>query len=643
MTDQVANLDKENQTNKMVNESLTAELERYKERVAIFEQRINADSNNREKLIDSQMDDLIRKRNAKFAAFDSWLSKSEAQRIKPTLYDGSVIAKEHDVISVINDEETLILEEEIRSKMFDKQNNPISIKNNISPIDYSKLNKIKEDFVEAPRELPKVSLVNESLKKLRYQLAKIDKAVKNRTTSDAITPAQSQEKDMVIRKLKEKIKSLSGKAIVKNVKKDIDEMETINIELEHSVAKLLSENKNLRKEREHLKSIYKDQFDSIKKTRVRSKEHSDSLISQINAKFVENSDLNAQLQEKSTGVKCSTSASGSKLPDNIKNNRITQSSIRNKINKVEDQSRSVKSRKNKMNRVDKTECNAHVMQSVLNAIFVSEPISNALVKHSMRNAKFESMCAICNKCLFDANHDMCLIDYAPVEERRVVQIVLWYLDSGCSKHMTGNRSQLINFVSKFLGTVKFGNDHIAKIIGYGDYQMGNVTISQVYYVEGLGHNLFSIGHFCNSDLEVAFQKHTCFIRDLDSLDLLQGLRGLVRGLPKLKYQKDHLCSACALGKSKKHSYKPKAKDSIQEKLYLLHMDLCEPMRIQSINGRKYILVIVDDYSWFTWVKFLRSKDEVSMFVIKFLKMIHVRLNATVRNIQTDNDTEFFII
>ncbi|GJW96518.1 retrovirus-related pol polyprotein from transposon TNT 1-94 [Tanacetum coccineum] len=106
-------------------------------------------------------------------------------------------------------------------------------------------------------------------------------------------------------------------------------------------------------------------------------------------------------------------------------------------------------------------------------------------------------------------------------------------------------------------------------------------------------------------------------------------QGLVRGLPKLKYQKDHLCSACALGKSKKHSHKPKAEDSIQEKLYLLHMDLCGPMRIQSINGRKYILVIVDDYSRFTWVKFLRSKDEVPEFVIKFLKMIQVRLNATV--------------
>ncbi|GJX96727.1 hypothetical protein Tco_0352525 [Tanacetum coccineum] len=94
------------------------------------------------------------------------------------------------------------------------------------------------------------------------------------------------------------IKSLSGKDSVENVMKDIDEIETINIELEHRVAKLLSENENLRKEREHLKSIYKDQFDSIRNTRVQSKEHCDSLIAQINAKYVENFDLNAQLQEK---------------------------------------------------------------------------------------------------------------------------------------------------------------------------------------------------------------------------------------------------------------------------------------------------------------------------------------------------------
>ncbi|GJU84226.1 reverse transcriptase domain-containing protein [Tanacetum coccineum] len=117
-------------------------------------------------------------------------------------------------------------------------------------------------------------------------------------------------------------------------------------------------------------------------------------------------------------------------------------------------------------------------------------------------------------------------------------------------------------------------------------------------------------------------------------------QGLVRGLPKLKFEKDHLCSPCSLGKSKKQSHKPKSKDTNQEKLYLLHMDLCGLMRIESINGKKYILVIIDDYSRFTWVKFLRLKDEAPEFIIKFLKMIQVRLNATVRNIHTDNGTEF---
>ncbi|GJQ94365.1 retrovirus-related pol polyprotein from transposon TNT 1-94 [Tanacetum coccineum] len=76
----------------------------------------------------------------------------------------------------------------------------------------------------------------------------------------------------------------------------------------------------------------------------------------------------------------------------------------------------------------------------------------------------------------------------------VIQIVLWYLDSGCSKHMTGDRSQLTNFVNKFLGTIQFRNDNVAKILGYGDYQIGNVTILSVYYVEGLGHNLFYVGY-----------------------------------------------------------------------------------------------------------------------------------------------------
>nr|GEU54897.1 hypothetical protein [Tanacetum cinerariifolium] len=104
--------------------------------------------------------------------------------------------------------------------------------------------------------------------------------------------------------------------------------------------------------------------------------------------------------------------------------------------------------------------------------------------------------------------------------------------------------------------------------------------------------------------------------------------------------RDHLCSACAMGKSKKKSHKPKSEDTNQEKLYLLYMDLCGPIRVESVNGKKYILIIVDDYSRFTWVKCLKSKDEAPDFIIKFLKMIQVRLKVPVRRIRTDNETEF---
>ncbi|GKD27862.1 hypothetical protein Tco_1234076 [Tanacetum coccineum] len=118
-----------------------------------------------------------------------------------------------------------------------------------------------------------------------------------------------------------------------------------------------------------------------------------------------------------------------------------------------------------------------------------------------------------------------LSSYGSYVLSEVVQIVLWYLDSGCSKHITGDRSQLTNFVHKFLGTAKFGNEQVAKIMGYEDYQIRNVTISSVYYVEGLGHNLFSVGQLCDSYLEVASRKHTCFVHNLEGVDLLSGSRG----------------------------------------------------------------------------------------------------------------------
>ncbi|GJZ74941.1 hypothetical protein Tco_0639406 [Tanacetum coccineum] len=107
---------------------------------------------------------------------------------------------------------------------------------------------------------------------------------------------------------------------------------------------------------------------------------------------------------------------------------------------------------------------------------------------------------------------------------QVVQVVLCYMDSGYSKHMTGNRSKLKNFVEKFIRTVRFGNDHFGAIMGYEDYVIGDSVISRVYYVEGLGHNLFSVGQFCDFDLEIAFRKHSCFVRDMNGVDLLKGSR-----------------------------------------------------------------------------------------------------------------------
>ncbi|GJT71414.1 retrovirus-related pol polyprotein from transposon TNT 1-94 [Tanacetum coccineum] len=254
----------------------------------------------------------------------------------------------------------------------------------------------------------------------------------------------------------------------------------------------------------------------------------------------------------------------------------------------------------------------------------------------------------------------------------------------------GNLNLLFNFVDKYLGMVRFGNDQFEPILGYRDLVHENITIKRVYYVEGLNHNLFLVGQFCDADLEVAFRKSTCIVRDLQGNDLLTGNRGsdlhtislqetssptpicfmanasptqawlwhqrlshrdfdtinllskkdIMNGLPNLKYVKDQLCSSCELGKAKRSTFKKKSVPSSKGRLNLLHMDLVGPMRIESINGKKYILVIVDDYSRYTWTHFLRSKDKTPEVLKDFLNMIQRNLKAHVITIRTDRGTEF---
>nr|GFA42641.1 hypothetical protein [Tanacetum cinerariifolium] len=177
----------------------------------------------------------------------------------------------------------------------------------------------------------------------------------------------------------------------------------------------------------------------------------------------------------------------------------------------------------------------------------------------------------------------------------VVRIVLLYLDSGCSKHIIWDRSQLLNFVKKFIETVRFRNDQFGAIMGYGDYVVGESIISSLYTISI--EDMMKSSPICllsKASKNKSWLWHRCLnhlnfgtINDLVRKDL-------VRGLPRLKFEKDHLCSA----------------------------------------------FILDDYSRFTWVKFLRSKDETPDVVIKFITQIQVGLNKTVRYIRTDNGTKF---
>ncbi|GKB84345.1 retrovirus-related pol polyprotein from transposon TNT 1-94 [Tanacetum coccineum] len=423
----------------------------------------------------------------------------------------------------------------------------------------------------------------------------------------------------------------------------------------------------------------------------------DSLSNNQNAleilEYFENNDLKAQLQAKDTTIlKCSTSTCRSQPIGNKKNDMISQKPSSNRKNKVEARPRKV----NKKNRV-------------------KEPICDVNVKHTMLNANFQLICVKCKQCMFDANHDVCFLNFvndvnmcakSKSKSKKRQQHNIWkptgkvfievghkWKPTGIRFYIVGNSCPLTRItptkvvhltkttsnsdeiqkpkikvysrrpkqvksvgsskkvkiveskiannsepthlwgsnataVSSSSSLVNDRNDQVAKIMGYGDYQLGNIIISRVYYIEGIGHNL-------DTNL------YTISLDDMLKTSLICLLSKASKTKSWLWHRRlSHLNFACALGKSKKSSHQPKVEDTNQEKLYILCMDLCGPMRVESINRKKYILVIVDDYSRFTWVKFLRSKDEAPETIIECIKNIQVRLNATVRNVRTDNGTEF---
>ncbi|KAI3752793.1 hypothetical protein L2E82_24830 [Cichorium intybus] len=268
----------------------------------------------------------------------------------------------------------------------------------------------------------------------------------------------------------------------------------------------------------------------------------------------------------------------------------------------------------------------------------------------------------------------------------------WYIDSGCSKHMTGNQSFLRDFKpTESKQDVTFGNNMTARIKGYGNITNGHFTIKKVAYVDGLKHNLISVSQLCDNNHEVLFTKQRSIIMDAKTkailvnfdrlgnmypldMDLIYGkpdicllskasadiswlwhrrlshlnfgyinkliANDLVRGLPLLKLDNETLCAACEGGKLSKSSHKSIPESSVSEPLELLHIDLCGPAKTQSIKGKKYILVIIDGYSRFTWVFFLRLKSDAPEEMINFIKQTELKLKRPVRRIRSDNGLEF---
>nr|GEY24108.1 putative ribonuclease H-like domain-containing protein [Tanacetum cinerariifolium] len=361
----------------------------------------------------------------------------------------------------------------------------------------------------------------------------------------------------------------------------------------------------------------------------------------------------------STRVILTTSVSRPQLKSNPMGDRVMRNNRQGKTHDVEDQRRSVKLAKNKM---FVTACNDSLNAKTLNV---------------------NSVCATCDTCVLNDKHDMCVLNSVAKPIKKTVASKSNKKPRNFTRklyehHNQARTSQLpqdsrktnkrVSFSTRVILTTSVSRPQL-KSNPMGDRVMRNnsqgktrdvedqrrsvklaknkmfvtacndslnaktlnvnsvcatcdtylvqgaVTIKWVYYVKGLNHNLFSVGQFSDADLEVAFKKSTCYICDLKGNDLLTG-------------------------KAKQKSFHTKLTPSSKRRLQLLHMDLCSPMRVASINGKRYVLVIVDDYSRYSWTHFLRSKDKTPEVLINFLRLVQRGLQAQVRVVRTDKGTKF---
>ncbi|GKA43334.1 integrase, catalytic region, zinc finger, CCHC-type containing protein [Tanacetum coccineum] len=482
--------------------------------------------------------------------------------------------------------------------------------------------------------------------------------------------AQIQDKVFVITSLKNDLRKLKGKEIV-DIAAQIPSATTIvpgmfKLDLE-SLAPRFLQNREAHLEYLNAKKVVVTPKNTIKKVRF-----AEPLTSSSNVKHVESSktsDSNIHVLS-STGLKCSTSKCGSKPTGNKRNDRISHTPSRNMKNKVEAQPRkkSLFGGVHDMCFLDFVK-NVNIRAKYAkkhNKENIWKPTGHVLTEVGLKwKPTGRTFTIVGNSCpltrITSANvvppkkttsdsvetqkPELKVYSRKPKNVKNVgsskTSKIVESKNANCSEpnHTWGSNATDIPSSSSLvmtgypdcslvsgLRTVRFGNDHIERIMGYNDYKLGNVTISRVYYVEGLGHNLFFVGQFCDGDLEVAFQKNTCFIHNLEGVDLLFGSYDTnlytIRSVFYLKHQrlKAGYGTVCYHISTSEKASNP----SINPKL-------------KTLTKRSYIF-----YIWICVARcvFLRIKDEAPETIIKCIKNIQLRLNATVHNVRTDNGTEF---
>ncbi|GJX90184.1 uncharacterized mitochondrial protein-like protein [Tanacetum coccineum] len=499
----------------------------------------------------------------------------KAQRIQPVLYDGHNLAKKHASISVVDSEQTLILAEESRLKMKTKQD-----EHNDKLIDYSKLEKLYEYFV------PKKQLSAEQAYCLPVSEPSIVKA-KHKQIVPKQLPKTSKVKTF-FQKAKNQLDTFD---------KVIKEKTKINV-LNWGDFRV-----------HHIKGAYESDvipfLTALIKSLTTFEQDSHKEVSKMKQIF---EGMETEVDECSVKQKYFEIEKKQLL---IKNDHLFEENISCDIMCTFLRS---------LNEVD--------VSSNFSCMFIDkctkcESLKTELLNQQEKSLHDASLISEINNKSFEIN-DLKL-------ESQVTRCEIPNLDSMFHKLKNENVSLAFQVSSlvKERQHLKLRAQLQAKFFENKNGLNGTSVNTKFEKPLTSGNKLYPVTLFPKTQFIPKFVEKNDLSKTVTSHLTANKLvkEGLFKGLPKLKYAKDHLCSPCQMGKSKKESHKPKTDPSTNERLQMPHMDLCGLIRVESINGKRYILVIVDDYSRFTWVKFLRTKDETPEIIIKFLKQAQVILQA----------------